>query len=283
MKYFRFHLKTNSKLFIYVIGFSLCMDLIVFAASMSNVVVEGFLRPVIISLCITVLSVLIVFFFIYRLSKKNEPFFDLLNEKGACDELLVMYRQLHPRMNPINHVSLASYLTVMGRYDEAEYELSFAGNSYLADILTKAYYSESLIDLRIRQNRFDEAIMLYSNYSSMMNAFCRSRKNTAICILHYANGALLYAHSGDFNSAMICIKDMERFISKERKFAFTRNTALMGVYLIKGDYRSADEIKSLMLKDLDNCDCFDMKYESEFARQDINDTVNRFDPRVPRL
>lgn len=284
MKYFRFHLRSNIKLLLYVIVFSLCMDLIVFASVLPNADVQGYLKPVIISFGITVISVLIWLFLIYCLSKKNEPLFDVLNEKGVCDELITVYRQRHPRMNPINHVVLGMYLKSMGRFEEAEYELSFAGNSYMADVNAKAYYSEALINLRIYQKRFDEAIMLYNNYSSMMNVYCRrSIRNPSVCMMHYANGALLYAYSGDFNSAMICIKDMEKIISKQRKYAFTRNTALMGVYLIKGDYRSADNIKSLMLKDLEGYDGFDMKYEAQAAFKDINDVANLFDPRMPRL
>ena len=224
---------------------------------------------------------LVVMFLIYRVSKKNEPMFDVLNEKGVCDELIAVFRQRHPKMTPIHHVLLGIYFKIMQRYDEAEYEISVAGNYFMADITTKAYYCCAFISLRIRQRRFDEAIIMYNNYDSMMTAYCRSHKN-ALCVDHYSQGALLYAYSGDFQSAMVCIQSMDKAVRKNRMYAFTRNTALMGVYLLMGDYSNADSVKSMMLRDLPECDAFDMKFQRDLALDDIESTSAIFDPREQR-
>ena len=279
MKYFRFHLKANKKLLLYALWFSLCIDLIIIAADLGNIGVEGFMVPIIACLAVTALIMLAILFIIYRGSKKNEPQFDMLEQKGVCDEFIDFYKQRHPKMSPINHVILGTYLSILGRYDEAEYEISIAGNYFMADVMTKAYYCCAFIMLRIRQRRFDEAIIMYNNYDSMMTAYCRSNKN-AICVDHYSQGALLYAYSGDFQSAMVCVQSMDKAVRKNRKFAFTRNTALMGVYLLMGDYSNADSVKSMMLRDLPECDAFDFKYEKDLVRNDIDEITQLFDPRV---
>ncbi len=282
MKYFRYHLKVNKKLLLYALVFSLCIDLIIIGADLKNVGIEGYWIPIIACLATTVVVMLFVLFLIYRISKKNEPVFDIMNEKGLGDELIAVYRQRNPKMTPMNHIVLASYLKVMDRLEEAEYEIAAAGSYNMVDVYTKAYYSESFIDLRILQRRFDEAIIMYNNYNSLMNAFCRSHKNNPLCVMHYCSGAVLYAYSGDFRSAMICIQSMDKPAGKTRKFAFSRNTALMGVYLIRGDLDNADNVKNMMLRDVEDFDGFDMKYEKQLVLRDIEKISKLFDPREQR-
>lgn len=281
MKYFRYHLKANKTLIGAALWLSVAIDALVMACCVQYIGREGFWVPIIACLVITAIVMLAVMFLIYRISKKNEPMFDVLNEKGVCDELIVVFRQRHPKMTPIHHVLLGIYFKIMQRYDEAEYEISVAGNYFMADITTKAYYCCAFISLRIRQRRFDEAIIMYNNYDSMMTAYCRSHKN-ALCVDHYSQGALLYAYSGDFQSAMVCIQSMDKAVRKNRMYAFTRNTALMGVYLLMGDYSNADSVKSMMLRDLPECDAFDMKFQRDLALDDIESTSAIFDPREQR-
>lgn len=281
MKYFRYHLKVNKKLLLYALVFSLCIDLIIIGADLKNIGIDGFLVPIIACAVTTAVCLLFVLFFIYRISKKNETMFDILNEKGVCDELIAVYRKSHPKMTPIHHVLLGIYFKIMQRYDEAEREITIAGNYHMADVTSKAYYCCAFISLRIRQRRFDEAIIMYNNYDSMMTAYCRSHKN-ALCVDHYSQGALLYAYSGDFKSAMICIQSMDKAVRKNRIYAFTRNTALMGVYLIMGDYNSADNVKRMMLRDLSEFDEFDLNYQKDLVLKDIEITSRLFDLREQR-
>ena len=279
MKYFKYCLKVNRKFILSCLILSLSLDIVVFCIDLENVGVNGFWRPVIISLIITVVVMCVVMAFIYRLYKKNLPVFKVLDEKDFTDKLIDTYRMAFPRSTAMNHIVLASYLKALDRLDEAQQELEIAGRLQMLDIRTKAYYSEVLISLRMRQRRFDEAIMIYNNYNQMMEAYCRSNKD-AVCIQHYANGALLYAYSGDFNSAMVCIRKTEPAVKKQRKFAFTRNTALMGVYLLRGDMRSADDIKNMMLTDMQTFDEFDFEAYRQLTYKDIEEITMLFDPRA---
>ena len=278
MKYFRLHLRANKLLLRSVIIISAAINIIILMIDMSNFGEDTFILPIVIGLIIAAVLISLILLLILGHSKRNEPIYDILNEKGVCDELIEEYKKRHPRMTAVQHVVLSNYLKVLGRYEQAEYELSIAGNNYMADATTKAWYSEGFIDLRIIQRRFDEAIIMYNNYSSMMNAYCRSHRD-AITIEHYAHGALLYAYSGDFNSAMVCIQSMDKPLRKNRKLAFTRNTALMGVYLIKGDLANADKVKSMMQNDAEVFDGFDLKYEKTLVLKDIDNISELFDVR----
>ena len=279
MKYFKYVCKLNTKFLMTCLLLSLSIDIIVFAIDLPNINVKGFWVPILISLVITVVVMCIALAMVYRVYKKNLPLFKVLDEKGICDELIDTYRSVFPRMNAMNHIVLASYLQALDRLDETQQELDIAERYVMADVRTKAYYSEILIGLRIRQRRFDEAIMLYNNYNQMMEAYCRSNKD-AICVQHFANGAVLYAYSGNFNAAMVFIRKTEATVKKKRAFAFTRNTALMAVYLIQGDLRSADNIKNMMLADLQTFDEFDFEAYKKLAYKDIEETEKLFDPRA---
>lgn len=278
MKYFRLHLRANKQVLKSVIIISVAINIMILVIDMNNFGEDGFIWPIVIGLLIAAVLISLILLLILRESKRNERLYDILNEKGVCDELIEAYKMRHPRMTPMQHVVLSNYLKVLGRYEQAEYELSIAGNYYMADAMTKAWYSEGFIDLRIIQRRFDEAIIMYNNYSSMMNAYCRTHKD-AISVEHYAHGALLYAYSGDFNSAMVCIQSMDKPLRKNRKLAFTRNTALMGIYLIKGDLANADKVKSMMLSDAESFDGFDLKYEKALILKDIDNISDLFDVR----
>ena len=279
MKYFKYVCKQNIKFLAICMLFSLCIDLVVIAADLPNIDVKGFWVPIVISLIITVVVMCIAMAFIYRLYKKNLPLLRCIDEKGITNELIDIYRQTFPKMGAMNHIVLASYLKAVDRLDEAQRELDIAGRYVMADVRTKAYYSEILIGLRIRQRRFDEAIMIYNNYNQMMESYCRSNKDS-ICVQHYANGALLYAYSGNFDAAMVCVRKTEPAVKKKRAFAFTRNTALMAVYLIQGDLRSADNIRNMMFADLQTFDEFDFEAYRKLSYKDIEEITMLFDPRA---
>ena len=54
----------------------------------------------------------------------------------------------------------------------------------------------------------------------------------------------------------------------------------MAVYLIQGDLRSADNIKNMMLADLQTFDEFDYEAYKKLAYKDIEETSMIFDPRL---
>ncbi len=281
MKNFKYVCKINKKFFALCLLMSLSFDLIVIGADLPNINTDGFWRPIIICLCITVIVAFIALLFVYRVYRKNRDFLRLLDQKGVCDELIDAYRRTYPNMSAMNHVVLASYLSALDRMEEAQQEMYAAGTMAMVDVRTKAYYSEIMISLHIKNRRFNDAITIYNNYNQMMEAYCRSNKN-AVAAEHFAHGAVLYAYSGNFDAAMICIRKTEPSVKKDRSLAFTRNTALMGVYLIMGDYRSADNIKSLMLKDLETFSEFDFETFRALSYKDIEETQMLFDPRMQR-
>ena len=73
---------------------------------------------------------------------------------------------------------------------------------------------------------------------------------------------------------------MEKSIKKIRKLAFSRNTVLMGVYLIMMDYVNADSIKDRMLKDIETFERFDLKSDKQLIMQDIRSMQMMFDERT---
>ncbi|MBQ2580278.1 MAG: hypothetical protein II574_01470 [Ruminococcus sp.] len=85
MKYFKYCLKVNRKFILSCLILSLSLDIVVFCIDLENVGVNGFWRPVIISLIITVVVMCVVMAFIYRLYKKNLPVFKVLDEKDFTD------------------------------------------------------------------------------------------------------------------------------------------------------------------------------------------------------
>lgn len=281
MKYYRYYLRANRGLILCVLWICLSIDLIIFGADIPNVDVDGYWLPIFICLGVTVFIMAALLLWILLAAKKNRKVLEILDKQGPCEELVQAYKQAHPKLNAAGHVTLASYYLAMDRFQEAEYELSTAGSYVMADVPTKAFYSEVFIEMRLRQRRFDEAIIMYNNYNSVLETYCRSNKN-GICVDHYSHGALLYAYSGNPSAAMLCIRKMEKTIRKKRELAFTRNTALMGVYLIMGDFANADNIKNMMLKDLEEFDEFTFDSARELLRKEIGDMTELLDPRVQR-
>lgn len=279
MKYFRYVCGINKKFIALILLFSLCIDLLVFTADLQYVGTKGFWVPIVICLAITLVAALICFSLMWMIYKRNKPVFEVMDKPVLTDELIDVYKRCYPNMTVKHHITLSSYLRALGHIDEAETEIMTAGQCVMADVTTRAFYSEGLISQRILQGRFNDAILLYNNYNPMMEAYCRSNKNS-LAVSHYAHGALLYAYSGNYDSAMICIRNTEPAVKKDRALAFTRNTALMCVYLMMGDYRNADSIKNMMLRDLETFKDFTFESHRSLAYRDIDIFTAMFDPRA---
>ena len=279
MKYYRFYLKANRKLLLCMLGIILSIDLLIFAADLENMGVDGYWKPLLISLGFTVLTMLILIGLIVFKVRKDMDFLKLYDRLGPCQETIELYRRKHPKMRVIDHLVICTYYKAMGDLDEAERIISFVSSCVMPDIRTRAYYSEILLGLRIHQRRFQEAAVIFNNYNSMMSVYCRSNPG-AIAVEHYSHAALMYAMSGNINAALDAISLMDKSIRRERQLAFSRNTALMGVYLIGGDYRKADELKTLMLRDVKDFDGFLFESNRGIVLKDIESIETLFDPRA---
>ena len=279
MKYYLYYIRANRHILILTLLICVFIDLCIVVADLPNAGVKGFWIPVLIALGLTVLVMgfLLIVIFCFYIKSRSE--LEIMDKSGVCEELIQAYKHNHPRPNSVNRLVLASYYMALERLEEAERELTIVGASIMTDMSVKGLYSELFVSMRIHQHRFDEAILMYKNYENVMEVYCRSHKN-ALNIEHYANGAVLYACSGNFEAAMECIRRSEKAVKKERYLAFTRNTALMSVYLLAGDYAKADEIKNMMFRDLETFDGFPLGGHKKLAYKDIADAQKLYDPRV---
>lgn len=279
MKFYRYYLKANRRLLLYCLGIMLSIDLLIFAADMSNAGIDGYLTPILISLGLTIITMLLLIAVILRKAKKFKPFLELYDKKGPCPETIQMYISMHPKPRVIDYVSIAAYYNAAGDVDNADRFIATAGTCVMVDIRTRAYYVQVLLSIRIRQRRFQEAAVIFNNYNSMMTTFCKSNPGP-VALDHYGHAALMYAMSGNINAALEAIGLMERSIRRDRQLAFTRNTALMAVYLIGGDLRRADDLKEMMIKDVREFDGFLFESNRDVVLRDIQVMQELFDPRM---
>ena len=280
MKYYLKSIKANGRLLLMIMAINLCIDLLVFASSLPNAEMKGYWVPTAICLVITVGVMLLFIALICVITKKNIECYRLLDEKGPCPELIEAYARARKyKLSARDHCVLASYYLAMDDPDGADSELAVAGQLQMYDVVTKVYYSELFTETRIEQRRFPEAAVMYNNYLSINGEYCRSHPG-ALAVEHYSNGALFQAMNGNMQGAMENLNAMEKSIKRTRKFAFTRNTALMGVYLIMRDYANADSIKDMMLKDIDTFDGFDLICDKQLVMHDIVSMQKTFDERT---
>lgn len=279
MKKYLYCFRENKRLLVGTLIVCLSIDLCLLLASLPNSNVQGYLIPVFLCLGFTAFIMVSLMLFTFIEARRNRRIIEIMDTQGPCEELVEAYKRRYRRLSSLNHSVLAMWYITMGNMQQAQYELTLSGNFNIIDEATRAYYSEAFVEMKIRQKRFNEAIIMYNNYNVFMESYCRRNKNE-ISIIHYAHGALLYACTGVFDSAMMCIRKMTKIIKRNRELAFARNTALMGVYLIMGDFSSADEIQRLMLKDIDEFNEFTFESYRALARKNIKEIQDLFDPRT---
>lgn len=279
MKTYRSYFKANRMLLLSVLIIMLAFDGIIIMSGLENGFNSDFMISMIVFLVITVAVMAFVCILIIRGANKMIPVAELMDEKGMCPEVIDKYRQLNPKMTARNHCVLASYYLSMDELEAAENELVKANGLTLYDVMSKVYYSDLYVSLRMRQRRFADAAVMYNNYDAIAQPFCRSHAGP-IAVNHYSHGAVLYALNGNFTAAMDLINLMDKSVKKQRYLAFTRNTSLMAVYLIMGDFANADQIRQRMLTDLETFDEFDMKVYKSLTYKDIETTSQLFDRRL---
>ena len=279
MKNYRSYFKANLKLLLSVLGIMLLFDAAIIMSGIENRFNGEFLISMIIFLGVTAAVMALLCMLIVRTANKMIPVAKIIDEKGMCPEAIEKYRQLHPKMGAKEHCVLASYYLAMEDTDSAENELTAAGQLQMYDTVTEVYYSELFTQMRLKQRRLYEAALMHNNHLSVNRAYCKAHPG-AIAVEHYSNGALLEALNGNMGGSMDNINAMEKSIKKIRKLAFSRNTVLMGVYLIMRDYVNADSIKDRMLKDIETFDRFDLKSDKQLIMQDIRSMQTMFDERT---
>lgn len=233
-----------------------------------------------ISFCVAVTA--FYTFFIFRIIYKGYKMNKVLAEKGVCDEYIAMCREAYPKMKPIQHIELAFYLYVLKRYDEAESEFALVPIAKVKNPLVISYYCTVYAAIRINQDRWDEAQAIFTSFDSVATPYCKTHDNW-ISIRYFLRVALLYAHNGDLELAMACINNTDAAVSKDLKFAFSRNITLMVVYLMQDDYENADNIKTMTLRDLEEYDGFEIKGNKEILLVNIDDTIKHFDKRAKEI
>ncbi len=120
----------------------------------------------------------------YRALKRSEPYLSVLREKGYCDEFISAFRKVCidvPKPQESNKVRLASYLQIMGRYDEAFAVMNTVGPEVRMLRSDRFLYVNDYTALNLAVYNTAEAANVFAAEGKFMFSNCKINRKMGAC------------------------------------------------------------------------------------------------------
>ena len=137
-----------------------------------------------------------------RQLKKQKPLYDLMAEKGVCDEVLQKHREIYPNPGIEEQLRYIDMLILLERCTEAEVLLRAIVPKQVPPQQQLIFYNCRML-LCTETGRAAEAYQILSDNRTMLDGY--AKLNSQAASAYYATASLVYALHGDADtSAYYC-------------------------------------------------------------------------------
>lgn len=144
----------------------------------------------------------LLYTWVLRKLKREKPLYDLMAEKGVCDEVLQKHREIYPNPGIEEQLRYIDMLILLERYMEAETLLRAIVPKQVQPPQQLIFYNCRML-LCTETGRAAEAYQILSANRTMLDSY--AKLNSQAASAYYATASLVYALHGDADtSAYYC-------------------------------------------------------------------------------
>ncbi|MBR6421076.1 MAG: hypothetical protein IKS42_12135 [Oscillospiraceae bacterium] len=144
----------------------------------------------------------LLYTWVLRKLKREKPLYDLMAEKGVCDEVLQKHREIYPNPGIEEQLRYIDMLILLERYTEAETLLRAIVPKQVQPPQQLIFYNCRML-LCTETGRAAEAYQILSANRTMLDSY--AKLNSQAASAYYATASLVYALHGDADtSAYYC-------------------------------------------------------------------------------
>lgn len=144
----------------------------------------------------------LLYTWVLRKLKREKPLYDLMAEKGVCDEVLQKHREIYPNPGIEEQLRYIDMLILLERYMEAEILLRAIVPKQVQPPQQLIFYNCRML-LCTETGRAAEAYQILSANRTMLDSY--AKLNSQAASAYYATASLVYALHGDADtSAYYC-------------------------------------------------------------------------------
>lgn len=144
----------------------------------------------------------LLYTWVLRKLKREKPLYDLMAEKGVCDEVLQKHREIYPNPGIEEQLRYIDMLILLERYMEAETLLRAIVPKQVQPPQQLIFYNCRML-LCTETGKAAEAYQILSANRTMLDSY--AKLNSQAASAYYATASLVYALHGDADtSAYYC-------------------------------------------------------------------------------